>query len=342
MRQKLLDFLSSYGLMTLGCVLIFIASISFKTGHYPLLKFPDAQPVVVTVVQAADGGDAVLKELPPSRPIIPLAKDKTEFAGTLTAAAAFVVDDSTDTVLYSLNSNTPRPLASITKLVTMLVLSDLPMHWSSTTVVQASDCDASSHQINVGEKYTLDDLWNIALVASSNSAINALVRASGILPENFAILMNRKAQALKLESAKFVEPTGLDANNIATAEDTVRLLEEALKNKKILKTAQIGEYYAHPLNKDKAKRMWSTNWLLTNWIPNKFDKECIVGKTGYIIDSGYNFVVRLEDEKKHAVRVVIMGASSNETRFSEARDLAEWAFGHYLWPDDEGYNALVE
>ncbi|MFA6376973.1 MAG: serine hydrolase [Candidatus Paceibacterota bacterium] len=341
MKQKLLDFLSSYGLMIIGCLLIFIASASLKTNHYPLLKFPESAPITAPA-QAREGGDITPKELPMSRPVVPLPKDKTEFTDNLTAVSVYAVDDFTDTVLYAKNSLAVRPLASITKLVSMLTLADLPMQWNSTTTIQGSDCDSSSHQVEVGEEYTLDDLWNVALVASSNGAVKALVRASGILPENFVILMNRKAQELGLTSATFAEPTGLDSANAASAEDTARLLREALKYEKIRQAAGTAEYYAQPLNEAKAKRMWSTNWLLTNWIPNKFDKENIAGKTGYIIDSGYNFAVYLEDEKKHAIRIVVLGADSNESRFSEARDLAEWIFGHYLWPDDEGYDELAE
>ncbi len=341
MKQKLLDFLSSYGLMILGSVLIFIASVSLKTDHYPVFKFPESAPVIKTV-QAKDGGDITVKELPVSRPVVPLPKDESEFDGEFTAEAVYVVDDITNTPLFAKNSTDIRPLASITKLVSMLVLSDLSLDWHSTTTIVREDCDSSSHQISEGEQYTLDDLWNIALVASSNSAVMALVRESGILPENFAVLMNKKAAALGLNSAKFVEPTGLDSANVASAEDTARLLKEALNYNKILKTVRTGEYYAHPLNKAKATRVWSTNWLLTNWVPNKFDKESMAGKTGYIIDSDYNFVVHLEDNNKHAIRVVILGAESNEARFSEARDLAEWVFSHYLWPDQDGYDELTE
>ena len=73
-----------------------------------------------------------------------------------------------------------------------------------------------------------------------------------------------------------------------------------------------------------------------------FKVENIAGKTGYIDDSGYNFTVSLTNEKKHSITVVVFGAATNEDRFSEARDLAEWSFDHYLWPGDSGYEDLVE
>lgn len=340
MNNKFSDFLCSYGLMGAGLLLMFIATISFRTGYYPLLKFPEAGSLSV---QAQAGGDAVINPiLPLSKPIIPLAKDKIEFKQDLSAAAVYIVDDETGTVLYDKNSEAVRPLASITKLVSAMVLVDLPVDWATTTMVQVEDCDGSSHHINPGEKFSLNDLWNIALIGSSNSAILTMVRASGITQDNFVLLMNRKAQQLGLTTAKFVEPTGLDAGNTASARDVANLLKSALNVKKISDTMHVGEYYAQPLNKDKKRRIWTTNWLLTNWVPNDFKEENICGKTGYIVDSGYNFTVRLTDDRGHSVRVVILGAKSEEARFIEARDLGDWVFDHYLWPDDPGYEMLVE
>jgi D-alanyl-D-alanine carboxypeptidase len=83
----------------------------------------------------------------------------------------------------------------------------------------------------------------------------------------------------------------------------------------------------------------STDWLLTKWVPHNFPKDQVVGKTGYIKDSGYNFVAQITDTKKHTIRVVVLGASSNESRFSEARDVAEWAFANYIWPDEKNYGS---
>jgi D-alanyl-D-alanine carboxypeptidase len=189
--------------------------------------------------------------------------------------------------------------------------------------------------------YSAEDMWHLSLVGSSNSAVNALVRASGISKEDFVKLMNNKAQEMRLRTAKFTEPTGLDVQNVASAEDTARILREALRRDKIFNTLQIAEYYAQPEGQ-KPKRVWSTNWLLTHWVPSGYDELSIAGKTGYIVDSKYNFAVRLEGKNGHAIRVVVMGSENNESRFSEARDVADWVFEHYLWPDEDGYLNLAE
>ena len=342
MREKIIAFLSSYGLIILGLSLLFLASVSVKTGHSPLLKFPESNPR--QEVHAEGNSTLEPTKLPESHPLptIPLAKDKVEFNGSITAISALVLDNKTDTVLYEKNSSEIRPLASITKLMSALVLMDMPIDWASSTTICENDCDADSHQINVGEKYTLDDLLHVALIGSSNTAISALARMSGVSIENFALLMNKKAQILNLTSARFVEPTGLNAENVASAVDVAKILKESLKYTKIYETMKVGEYYAHPLNKDTARRVWSTNWLLTNWVSSDFQSGDIVGKTGFIGDSKYNFTVRLTDKAGHTIRVVILGSESSESRFSEARDIAEWTFSHYLWPDQEGYQQLVQ
>jgi D-alanyl-D-alanine endopeptidase (penicillin-binding protein 7) len=287
------------------------------------------------------GGDVSSENLPVSKPAVPLEKDKDNFSGSSTAASAITIDTKTKTILFSKNISEVRPLASITKLMTAMVLLDMPINWTSTTVVMDDDVEGD-HHVNAGEEFTLDDLWHVALIGSSNSAINALVRNSGVTKEKFVALMNAKAKDLRLFSARFAEPTGLSDKNLANALDTAKLLIDALKFEKIYTTVQTGEYYAHPLNGNKARRIWTTNWLLTNWIPNDFKVENIAGKTGYIDDSGYNFAVSLTNDKKHSIAVVVFGAATNEARFSEARDLAMWSFNHYLWPDEVGYEKLTE
>lgn len=334
--QKLKDFLSSFGIMLVGVFLLFFSSVYFASGsNFSFLQFPTSGK------RMAIGGDISSENLPASKPAVPLEKDKDNFSGSSTAASEIVVDTKTKTILFSKNTDEIRPLASITKLMTAMVLLDLPINWTSTTVVTDDDV-AGDHHVNAGEEFTLDDLWHIALIGSSNSAINALVRNSGVSKEKFVALMNAKAQDLRLVSVRFFEPTGLSDKNLANALDTAKLLIDALKFEKIYTTVQTGEYYAHPLNGNKARRIWTTNWLLTNWIPNNFKVENIAGKTGYIDDSGYNFAVSLTNDKKHSIAVVVFGAATNEARFSEARDLAMWSFDHYLWPDDAGYENLAE
>jgi len=337
MAKNVFEFLSSVGMVIAGIFLLLFCTISFSfTGDSAAKKFPRSNP------RADVGGDVAAENTMLQRPSLPLPIDNTVLDATFTAYSAIVIDAGSGTTLFEKDAKQIRPLASITKIMSAIVLLDLPLKWSATTTVLEADCDNSSHQLQAGEIYTLEELWGAALIGSSNSAVRSLVRATGLTTEQFVARMNEKAKNLNFSSLKFVEPTGLDGDNIGDAKDIALLLEEALRFDKIAKTLKIGEYYLHPLNKTKAKRVWSTNWLLTKWVPNNFGPGDICGKTGFINDARYNFAVELTDEGAHRLVTVVLGAATNEARFSEARDLANWTFDHYLWPDEEGYALLVE
>ncbi len=341
-RQRVLVLVSWLGPIVVGIFFLVGGSVYARTqtarGNLTILPRAGVRTVALAV-----GGDAVPETLPPSKPSVPLIKNATSTLDSpFTAESIIALDDYTDTILFEKNSEAIRPLASISKLLTSLVLVDLPVNWTSTTVITASDWDGSSHHLNVGEKFTLEDLFHVALIGSSNTAINALERNSGLTSTEFVALLNAKAQELRLFSVHMVEPTGLSDQNVGNARDTARLLKEALSNERILRILEQGEYYAKPLGQAKLRRVWSTNWLLTKWIPSDFSTDHIVGKTGYINSSLYNVAVRLENDNHHLIRVVVLGSATNESRFTEARDVGEWIFDHYLWPEDFGYAGLIE
>lgn len=329
-RSEAKDFIFSFGLTLVGLVLLFIGSVTIVPQAKDRLSLPKSAPRQFNFEK-----DLSRTTLPESRPVIPVAKNEVAIVPKITAAAAVVIDDSTGTVLWSKNPDDVRSLASITKLISALVILDCNPNWSQTTTIQEADDIYSSHLLNAGETLTADDLWHAGLIGSSNGAINALARiACPDDPASFVLRMNEKAKELGLTTFQLVEPTGLDANNVGSAIDVARLLQLATQHDKIANTLAIGEYYIEPQGVKTKRRVWSTNWLLTNWVSNQFDPKHIIGKTGYIGDSGYNFVVRIGRNEQKAVRVVVLGAKDNESRFTEARDLANWAFGNYRWPNE--------
>ncbi len=337
MSQKVIDFFSSIGMMVFGVGLLFFCSITLTAK--PVQNFVSRLPSP-TIRPFAEGEHQALA-LPVSRPLLPMLREKNLiYSATMTAKTAMIVDDQTNTVLFKRNTDEVRSLASMSKLMSALVLNELITDWATTTVILDEDVDPFSHHIFVGERYVLGDLWKVALIGSSNSAIQALVRTTGLTEKEFAVKMNEKAMMLGLNSLRFVEPTGLDSRNMGKAVDILRLFKTALQVDRITAALRLPEYYASPIN-GKKHQVWSTDWLLTNWIPNNFNKDILVGKTGFIDESGYNFVVRVPGEKSHTIRVIILGASSNEARFTEARDLAEWTFANFVWPEDADYRRLA-
>lgn len=338
MSPKITDFLSSVGMMVFGVGLLFFSSITLTAR--PVQNFVSSLPE--SSIRPFAEGDFRVQVLPVSRPLLPMLREKNlMYSATMTAKTAMVVDDQTNVILYKKNTDEVRSLASVSKLMSALVLNDLINDWTTSTIITDEDVDPSSHHLFVGERYTLIDLWNVALIGSSNSAIHALVRATGLNEAEFAVKMNEKANVLGLSSLRFVEPTGLDSRNMGKAVDILQLLKISLKVDRIAAALRLTDYYANPQNGKRKHQVWSTDWLLTNWIPNTFDKEILVGKTGFIDQSGYNFVVKVPGKKFHTIRVVILGANSNEARFIEAKNLSEWTFENFVWPEDEEYHRLA-
>lgn len=335
MTTRVIDFLSSFGVMMIGLTVLGFGSVTLTQAKVDsvVARFPLSKAQVIDQTQHVRTA-----MFPVSQPAVPRIVDQEIFTRPVTAESIVVVDDKTNTVLYKKDATAIRSLASITKLMTALVLLETPIQWASTTVITEVDIADDTH-IKVGERYRLRDLWDIGLVGSSNSAMRAMVRESGLSEENFVARMNDKARELGLLSLRFVEPTGLDSRNMGTTLDIARLLNTTLDNETIKKTLSIGEYFAQPLNSKERHRVWSTNWLLTRWIPHQFAEQ-VIGKTGFITDSGYNLAVEVVDAQKHRLRVVVLGAASNELRFSEARDIAEWVFAHVRWPEDHFATAI--
>ena len=144
--------------------------------------------------------------------------------------------------------------------------------------------------------------------------------------------MNEKARELGMIDTFFTDPSGLDSTNVSTASDIVMLLNEAMKQERIRDTLIKPEYNLYSDQRGQSHHMWNTNWLLLGWVTNDFYK-IYGGKTGYISASGYNFTVRVANEAGKILDVVVLGADTHEGRFTEARDVSEWAFENYEWPD---------
>ncbi|OGH69367.1 MAG: hypothetical protein A3I29_03700 [Candidatus Magasanikbacteria bacterium RIFCSPLOWO2_02_FULL_44_11] len=336
MSTRFTDFISSFGVMMIGLAVLGFGSVTLTQAKVEsvVARFPLSKAQIIDETQLVR-----MAMFPVSQPAVPRIAEQEVFTGSQTAESIVVVDDKTNTVLYKKNATAIRSLASITKLMTALVLLETPMRWASSTVIVEADL-ADDTYLKVGERYQLRDLWDVGLVGSSNSAMRAMVRESGLSEENFVARMNDKARALGLLTMRFVEPTGLDNLNMGSTLDVARLLQVTLEQEMIKKTLSIQEYFAQPLNSKEKRRIWSTNWLLTRWIPHQFSEQ-VIGKTGFIADSGYNLAVAVTDAQKHRLRVVVLGASSNEFRFSEARDIAEWVFVHVRWPEDN-FAAIIQ
>ena len=317
--------------------LLFLFVCVAMVGAYGVQQFGGVEGVVAQVdvkIPVADkksektGGDVVI-EIQEKKIVVPVQVTTSTFDSSSFSAQKFLVKDvETGKTLLSKDEYEPHAIASITKLMSALVLQEQGLRTTGTTTAangEVFDTFLQSHFV-----YDVHDVWNAALIGSSNRAILSLVDELGIGRDVFVAKMNEKANELGMSTARFMDPTGLDAGNVATASDVLMLLGEALNNEEMYSTLAKTEYAFATVEGEHSRDIYNTNWLLLGWIPNTFS-VVHPGKTGYIPESLYNFTTRVENEAGNALDVVVLGTASHEARFEEARDLAEWIFDNYEW-----------
>ncbi len=206
----------------------------------------------------------------------------------LRSSAALVVDETHASILYARRADVPAPIASITKLMTALVVADAGLPLDEPIELTAEDriVGRGSHsRLLLGTTLTRGDLIHLALMSSENRAAHALGRNyPGGLPA-FVAAMNAKARSLGMLNAHFVDPAGLSSDNVASAEDLSKLVLAASRN------ATIREYstdrgYIVPVGRRKLE-FRNTNALVSNpsW-------NIVVQKTGYITEAGRCLVMQ--------------------------------------------------
>lgn len=292
------------------------------------------EPVAdLTTAEIKAGGDVVIQPPAQARPKLPELKGEMLAAEKFSARSMLVKDLETGAILFRKNEYDIRPIASLTKLMSALVILEREPDWDSSAKVVGEDVISMGTHMYAGDTYTLSDLWSAALIGSSNKAVETIVQALGWPREAFIERMNQKARELGMSDTLFVDPTGLDDGNVSTASDIAILLSEALNVDKVKQALLIPEYNLYSKERRKRHHMWNTNWLLLGWINSDF-AEIRGGKTGYTPAAGYNFVMQVGNEAGKMINVVVLGTNSHEARFTEARDAAEWVFSNYTWPEN--------
>ncbi len=291
-------------------------------------------PFDISGLSSVQAGDVIIDQPRIEPPALPKQVGELPPPENFSAVSILVKDKETGAVLYQKNPYEPRSIASITKLMSALVVLEKQGDWSATTTV-VTDALVDSHMVGQ-DIYTRDELWNSALIGSSNKAIMTIADSVGWEREAFVARMNERAVELGMSDTHFVEPTGLDAGNISTASDISLLLAEALRQDRIVQSLLTPEYTLYSTEKKSNSHMWNTNWLLLGWVPHSF-QQIIGGKTGYIDASLYNFTVQILSDEGQALEVVVLGAKTHEARFTEARDVVQAVVDAYIWPHEEDY-----
>jgi D-alanyl-D-alanine carboxypeptidase len=322
-KRRLLTF--GVSIIT-GVVLIILAK-----SNVTLFTASSQEPLQGTT-SIADSVSVVVKAPAYQPPAAPVRINDTLNTATFTAAGVLVRDVESGVVLYESGGSTVRSVASITKLLTALTLIDMGLDWRAEAPVVADDGLIDTHMY-AGDVYSTEDLWLSMLVASSNKAAMTLVDMVAPSRDVFVARMNDMAASLGMTQSTFVEPTGLNALNVSTPRDISLLLDAALAVPSIREGLRTPEHSIDRPAKNDTHRMWNTNWLLIDWIPNDL-YQVIGGKTGYIDASLYNFTARIVTVDGYILDVVIFGAPTHEARFTVARDAIIAVLGSYDWHAD--------
>jgi D-alanyl-D-alanine carboxypeptidase len=253
----------------------------------------------------------------------------------LSAEGVIAVDHVTDAVLFEKNAHVAWPLASITKLMSLLIIAERIPDWSATTTISADVVEEGNQTIGAGEVYSMEDLYDAAIVGSYNTAVSALVAGTGMTQEEFVREMNRRARDFDMEGMSFVEPTGLSPDNIGTPADVARLMKIALSHPRVKVSSMLEKATITELKTKKKKVVHATDWLLTNTV-KLVGAHIEGGKTGYIPESGYNFAGQIKSDAGNEIRVVVLGTKDVFSRFTETAKIAEWIFGEFEWVEAKG------
>jgi D-alanyl-D-alanine endopeptidase (penicillin-binding protein 7) len=237
----------------------------------------------------------------------------------LRSAAALVQDATTDEIVIDKNADAVTPIASITKLMTAMVIIDRGLDLDARIVVSREDVDwkkGTRSRIQPGTILTRDELLILALMSSENRAAAALGRTYPGGTEAFVAAMNAKAAALGMTDSHFTDPTGLSANNVASARDLAKMVRAAHEYPLIREYSTRERHTVKVLGRTQQFR--NTNGLVrsTQW-------EIGLSKTGYISEAGRCLVMHVRLASKDLI-VVLLDSWGKQSRIGDANRIKRW------------------
>ena len=239
----------------------------------------------------------------------------------LKSSGVLVLDPATGKTLYSKNADHTTPIASITKLMTAMVVMDAQLPLDEALQITSEDIDLiknTSSRLPIGAHFRRDDLLRLSLMASDNRAASALGRnyPGGLMA--FVETMNAKARVLGLGGTKFVDSSGLAPGNVSTPADLGKLVAEASKYDLIKEYSTTG---AVNVTLPDSKRKLS--FVNTNALVRASDWQIGLSKTGYISESGKCLVMQAMIANQPVV-IVLLDSWGKLTRVADAQRIRKW------------------
>ncbi|MHB1116544.1 D-alanyl-D-alanine endopeptidase [Sideroxydans sp.] len=238
----------------------------------------------------------------------------------LGSAIAMIYDEQTGEPVYSKNVNTVVPIASITKLMTAMVILDAHLPLDEPITITREDRDrlkGTKSRLKDGLTLSRGDLLTLALMASENRAAAALARTYPGGTPVLVAMMNAKARELGMDDTHFQGPVGLHSENVSTARDLVKMVLAAQRYEHIQRASTQARHVVQ-INARQSLRFGNTNPLVRsrNW-------EIGLSKTGYISEAGRCLVMQAKLSERPTV-IVLLDSWGKNTRVGDANRIKSW------------------
>jgi D-alanyl-D-alanine endopeptidase (penicillin-binding protein 7) len=252
----------------------------------------------------------------------------------LSAQSVLVFDQASGQSLMAKNATQQTPIASITKLMTAMLVLDaaLPMHEAITLTEDDRDTlKGTGSRLAIGASYTRGQLLHLALIASDNRAAHALGRTYPGGMERFVATMNRMARALHMRDTVYVEPTGLSSENRSTAMDLAKLADYAHQNFPEIRQISSSGHYTLGSERVVVKKKRrppvvyyrTVAFNNTNRLTRMDDWQIGLSKTGYINEAGHCLVMQAQVAQRDVI-IVLLDATGSGRRAGDAARIKAW------------------
>ncbi len=238
----------------------------------------------------------------------------------LASAIALIYDEQAQQPIYAKNVDNVVPIASITKLMTAMVVLDARLPLDEPITIGAQDMDhfkRTRTRMRVGMTLTRGELLKLALMASENTAAAALARTYPGGTQVALAMMNAKARELGMNSTRFDDPTGLHSSNVSTAQDLVRMVMAAQGYEDIQRSTTS---HSHVVQVSARRTLRFNN---TNPLVRSSSWDIGLSKTGYISEAGRCLVMQANISSRPVV-IVLLDSWGRHTRVGDANRIKRW------------------
>lgn len=247
-----------------------------------------------------------------------------QLAVTTNSSAVAVVDLQTGNLIYSKNIDATRSIASISKVMTAMVILDAGLDMREEITIIASDlvgAKKASTNLRAGDRLSRSEFTLMMLMKSENPAAKALARTYPGGYDAFIAAMNAKAASLGMYQTRFADSSGLDPRNVSSANDLIKMMKavNADPRYQLVRTFSTAPSYDFYIaNYNTGNRTYKAN--NTSMLVRSGEHPIGVSKTGFIREAGYCVVMETHVNNKPAV-IVLLGAGASQTRWNDARNI---------------------